>query len=361
MADPVVLAARDGPLRADYEAIGVEVRLFAAPLPEAGAFDEGLDRLKRLIEGLSGEVVIANTLHMFFAVNAAAQARIASIWCQHESEPWQTYFDFLAPEVRSHAYAAFGQAYRVTYVANATRRAWAGVQTRHSAQTIRHGVPAARLAEETGRWTRSAAREALGVRNGELVISLVGTVCRRKGQMDLIKALSGLASESPRPLRAFIAGAQPERDYLGQLRKAVTEMPEDAAARISITGPVEDMSVYYAAADIVACTSRIESAPRVLIEAMAFERAIVTTPVFGIPELVDPGVNALFYPAGDIDVLKREILRLATDDALREAMASTGHDVLASRPGYIDMIDAYAALVREAAMLRATAASTRSV
>ena len=360
IVDPVVLAARDGPLRAAYEAIGVEVRLFVAPLPDAGAFDEGTDRLKIMIEGLGGEALIANTLHMFFAVNAASKAGIASIWCQHESEPWETYFDFLSPEVRSHAYAAFGQAYRVTYVADATKRGWAGVQTRHTAQTIRHGVPMARLAEEISRWSRSDARSALGVQNGEIVISLVGTVCHRKGQMDLVKALIGLASASPRPIRAFLAGAVPERDYLDQLREAIAAAPDDVAARITITGPVEDISIYYAAADIIACTSRIESAPRVLVEAMAFERAIVTTPVFGIPELVDPGVNAIFYAPGDTDALARAILRLATDDTLRETMAATSHDVLASRPGYMDMIYQYTALVREAALLRNTTTPGRS-
>lgn len=351
VADPVVLAARDGPLRADYEALGVEVRIIVAPLSEPGAFEEGVNRLEALIKSLGGEVVIANTLHMFFAVNAAAKAGVGAIWCQHESEPWQTYFDFLAPEVRSYAYAAFAQAYRVTYVADATRRAWAGVQTRGTAQTIRHGVPPERLAEETGRWTRPAARQALGVRPDELVISLVGTVCRRKGQMDLVQALTDLAARSSRPIRAFLAGAQPERDYLAQLKEAIAAAPAEVASRISLTGPVEDMSVYYAAADIVACTSRIESAPRVLVEAMAFSRAIVTTPVFGIPELVDPEVNALFYEPGDIPALSRAIERLADDEVLREALASAGPHVLASRPGYAEMVDQYAQIIREAALL----------
>lgn len=359
-ADPVVLAARDGPLRSAYEAIGVEVRLIVAPLPEPGAFEEGVSRLRSLIEALGGEVVIANTLHMFFAVNAAVKAGVAAIWCQHESEPWETYFNFLAPDVRSHAYAAFAQAYRVTYVADATKRGWAAVQTRHTAQTIRHGVSPKRFAEETGRWSRSAAREALGVRQDEIVISLVGTVCRRKGQMDLVQALAGLASQSPRPIRAFLAGAHPERDYLTQLQEAIAAAPADVAARITVTGPVDDMSVYYAGADIIACTSRIESAPRVLVEAMAFQRAIVTTPVFGIPELVEPGVNALFYEPGDIDALSRAILRLVNDEALREAMAATGPDVLASRPGYVEMIDQYTALVREAALLQDKATPSRS-
>jgi len=349
--DPVVLSPRDGPLRGDYEAQGIEVRLFAAPPVDPGGFENALERLSGLIKSLGVEVAIVNTLQMFFAVTAADRASIASIWCQHESEPWQTYYDYLAPEVRGYAYAAFGQTYRMTYVAEATRRVWAPVQTRHAAQTIRHGVPPWRLTEETGRWTRERARQDLGVAPDESVICLVGTVCRRKGQLDLVEALAHPSLAGTGPIRTFMAGALAEPDYASTISAAIASLSPERAERTRLTGPVEDMSLYYAAADIVVCTSRLESAPRVLVEAMAFGRAIVTTPVFGVPELVSEGINARFYSPADIGGLASHLADLLGDACGREAMGSMGPVVLASRPGYAEMLDQYACLLREAALL----------
>lgn len=351
VVDTVILSPRDGPLRAQYEALGLEVRLFAAPPTDPGGFENAVDRLAGLVDSLDAEVVIVNTLQMFFAVTAADKAGVASIWCQHESEPWQTYFDYLAPEVRAYAYAAFGQTYRMTFVADATRRAWAPVQTRHAAQTIRHGVPSWRLADETGRWTRETARAALGVSPDETVLCLAGTVCRRKGQLDLAQALGDPALSAAGPIRTFIAGTYAEPDYAATVVSAIQALGPDRAARTRLTGPVPDMSVYYAAADIVVCTSRLESAPRVLVEAMAFRRPIVTTPVFGVPELVDEGVNALFYTPGDTAGLAVRLAELIGDPARRQAMADVGPVVLTSRPGYAEMLDQYARLIREAASL----------
>lgn len=353
VVDPVILSPRDGPLRAQYETHGIEVRMFAAPPTDPGGFENAVDRLSTLISDLDAEVVMVNTLQMFFAVTAAAQAGVASIWAQHESEPWATYFDYLAPEVRSFAYAAFGQTYRMVFVADATRRAWADVQTRHAAQTIRHGVPARRLAEETGRWTRDAARAVLGVEPGEKVLTLAGTVCRRKGQLDLAQALADPRLADQGAVRTFMAGAQPEPDYAAMVQDAINALPVELSRRTHLTGSVDDMTAYYAAADIVVCTSRLESAPRVLVEAMAFQRAIVTTPVFGVPELVDENVNALFYPPGDPAALARRLTELLGDDSRRHHMGDLGPEVLDSRPGYAEMLDQYGRLFREAADLGA--------
>lgn len=356
IVDPVVLSPLDGPLRRDYEAAGIQVELFTPPSvgSSATAFRASTAALASRIRLAGAQCVIANTLTMFFAVNAAAEAGVASIWCQHESEPWETYFDACTPEIRSYAYAAFGQSYRVTYVADATRRAWSGVQTRGNAQVIRHGIPPKRLREELGRWTRSAARHHLQVDTDEIVVILMGTVCRRKGQMDMVEALRGANAQLAARLRVYIVGALAESDYVMAIDELRATLPHDLSKKVVITGSAPDMSLYYAAADISVCTSRIESAPRVIVESMAFGLPIVTTPVFGIPELVDRDVNALFYEPGEVGVLLGTLDRLAHDNGERARLALASQDVLDSRPGYADMLGAYSELVREASMIGET-------
>ncbi|MNH78022.1 Hyaluronan synthase [compost metagenome] len=350
--DPIVLAPGPGPLKQAYEEAGIEVRLFNAPPTGCSPADHRAltNALSELFKELGASVVVANTLPMFFAINAAHDAGIGAVWCQHESEPWETYFNAETPEVRTMAYAAFGQAYRVTYVAEATRRAWAPVQMRQNAQVIRHGIPPERVAEELARWTRASARDRLGLSDHDCVAILMGTVCSRKGQLDLVQALAAIDPVRPN-LRVYIVGATTHDEaYAKQLEAALNALPAATRDRITVTGAVGDMTLYYAAADISVCTSRIESAPRVIVESMLFSLPIVTTPVFGIPELVDEDVNALFYRPGDTQALASLISRLVDNTEARQSLAADSRDVLFSKPGYKEMLAQYSSLVREAAL-----------
>ena len=351
---PIVFTPFDGPLRAAYEAEGIEVVLVSLPPADAGQtpYVAGLDTLVQAFVDRDVEVIISNTLTMYQAINAGERAGIATIWCQHESEPWETYFDHLSPVQRTFAYAAFGQAYRVTYVAEATRRAWKAVQTRANSQLIRHGIPAKRLDEEVSRWSQTAARAHLGLEPNEYMVLVAGTVCDRKGQIDVVSMLRAMPADDIARCRIFIAGAWGEAYYLGRLNQAISDLPDSAAAKVTLTGPVEDMTVYFAAADIYVCTSRIESAPRVIVEAMAFGLPIVTTPVFGIPELVDEAVNALFYQPEDFVSLAGHVSQLLNDPTLRSSFSDASPFVLRSRPGYAEMVSDYEDLIREAALLR---------
>ncbi len=350
--EPIVYAPFDGPLREAYAEAGIEVRIMSQPAPGSNLADymAAQSALATEFRAARVEVVLANTLTTHHAMGAAVRAGLPSIWCQHESEPWAEYYKNLAPAVRYHAYAAFGQAYAVTYVANATRRAWEPVQTRYNAVTIRHAIPASVMVEETSRWARGEARRRLGLEEEDIAVILPGTVCARKGQQDIVDAVSLLPAEERKRLRIFIVGALVEPEYALRLATTVDAFELADASRIELVGPVEDMSIYYTAADIMVCTSRIESAPRVLMEAMAFGLPIVTTPVFGIPEIVEEGVNAVFYNPGDTNRLAQHIAALAADGGRRAEMGKASSAVLESRPSYNDMLEKYASLIREAAL-----------
>ncbi|WP_143276109.1 glycosyltransferase [Brevundimonas diminuta] len=350
--EPIVYAPATGPLEFDYAEAGIEVRLVSEASPDSNLADYVAVQSTLATEFRSAalEVIVANTLTAHHAIGAAARAGLPSIWCQHESEPWSGYYNALAPAVQFHAYAAFAQAYAVTYVADATRRAWGAVQTRFNAVTIRHAIPASILAEETSRWTRKEARRRLGLHEDEVVVILPGTVCARKGQQDIVDAVLLLPPEQRERIKILIVGALVEPEYAVRLASTIEACELAVASRIELVGPVDDMSLYYAASDMMACTSRTESAPRVLVEAMAFGLPIVTTPVFGIPEVVEEGVNAIFYSPGDTKALAGHISVLAADVERRAVMADAGRAVLKSRPNYDDMLQKYAALIREAAL-----------
>ncbi|WP_176597197.1 MULTISPECIES: glycosyltransferase [Sphingobium] len=349
-----VIAPNDGPLAADFRALGIAVHMFDKP-PRRASPDRywtDCNRLRELLEHLEAEVVLANTLDMHIAVHAASLAGIGVLWWHHEAGIWHRYFRRAPLRVRALAYAAFAQAYRVIFVAEATRRAWMPVSTRQNFHVIRHAIPPARLSTETGRWHRADARAELAVEETDILILAVGSLCARKGQEDLIRAVTSLQEDSLARVRIFIVGAPVESPYLNRLNAELAKLAHPVRARITITGAVEDVTLFYAAADLFVCCSRQESAPRVLMEAMAFRLPIISTAVDGIPEIVRQDWNCLFYDPGQTDQLAARIECLVHASAERTLLGQRGHALLSEIGDYQSMVSAFASALIEASLLQ---------
>lgn len=91
-------------------------------------------------------------------------------------------------------------------------------------------------------------------------------------------------------------------------------------------GFATDMPAEFARCHVVCMPPYREGLPRVLIEAAACGRAIVTTDVPGCREVVKDGDNGLLVPARDGVALAAALRRLLTDPALRAAMARRGRE-----------------------------------
>jgi glycosyltransferase involved in cell wall biosynthesis len=69
--------------------------------------------------------------------------------------------------------------------------------------------------------------------------------------------------------------------------------------------------------DVFVMPSISEGMPVALLEAMAYARAIVTTPVGGIPDVVSDDAEAILVPTNDAAALSQGVLRAIADDELR--------------------------------------------
>jgi glycosyltransferase involved in cell wall biosynthesis len=85
-----------------------------------------------------------------------------------------------------------------------------------------------------------------------------------------------------------------------------------------------DMTATFASCHLVCMPSYREGLPRVLIEAAACGRAIVTADVPGCREVVREGENGLLVPARDGAATAAAVRRLIDDGDLRRAMAARG-------------------------------------
>jgi GT2 family glycosyltransferase/glycosyltransferase involved in cell wall biosynthesis len=349
--DPIVYAPQDGPLRAAYERAGIAVHV--APHPLAGvatddAYDEAVDAFAGWIRDQRVRVVYGNTLQTFYAIDAAHRIGVASVWNPRESEPWQDYYRQFPDAVAARALRCYEYPYRIVFVAHATAHGSAALDTRHNFTVVHNGLDRRRIASAAAGIDRDRTRRDLGAAPDDVVVLLLGTVCERKGQLDLARALAVLPDAVARRVRTFFVGDRPSA-YSRSLAAALDALPAERRARVEVVPETEDVARHFIAADVFACTSRVESYPRVILEAMAYGLPIVTTPVFGIREQVREGVNGLFYEPGDVAALAVALERLAVDAQLRSRLASNAVPALDALTDFDEMVEHYARIFVEAA------------
>ena len=166
----------------------------------------------------------------------------------------------------------------------------------------------------------------LGIADDEAVVLAVGRLSQEKGHADLIRAaaiLSGLPG-APR-FRVVIVGDGPERDALLHLASEL-----GVQQRIKLAGFQRDMAPYYAMATVLAVPSHSEGSPNVVLEAMAAGLPIVANQVGGIPEILEQDATGLMVLPRSPDAMARAILRLLTDDELRQRFAATAKECAAT-------------------------------
>ena len=345
--EPIVLCATDGPLRQAYEEQGIEVIVRDNPLEhiyQRDAYDEAIRSFSKEIESLKVDAIYANTLENFFVVDAARQIGIPAVWNVHESEPWQTYFNRFGSEIAARALECFRFPYKVIFVADATRDRYLPLNSHHNFRVIHNGLDLSKLANLDN---SELARQSLGIAPKDVVILLLGTICERKGQQDLVKALSLLPEKWHNKIRCFIVGDRPSI-YSNKLADMVAELPKELRQRVTVVPETGEAGKYYKAADIFVCTSRVESFPRVILEAMACDLPIITTPVFGIKEQVRQGINGLFYTPDRPDELVAALISLLENKSVRQELAENAKYVLDSLNTFEEMTQAYADIFCEA-------------
>jgi glycosyltransferase involved in cell wall biosynthesis len=185
-------------------------------------------------------------------------------------------------------------------------------------------------------------------------------VSKRKGQEDLIKAIERFDAPDKAKLVTAIVGFN-ESAYSREISNEVTRLKQLGHRIIDITESrkAEDrkqVAELYLAADIFVMTSRVESYPRVTLEAMCFGLPVISTPCFGVTEQLVEDESGLFYNAGDHDQLYTHLISLSRDLNRRVRMANAASEQLTNLNSYDQMLDAYEDVYRR--VIEKTAAST---
>jgi colanic acid/amylovoran biosynthesis glycosyltransferase len=167
---------------------------------------------------------------------------------------------------------------------------------------------------------RFQAHPDSGRRGDDAQVLCVARLVRHKGHAVLLRALAFLRDEGL-ALAAILVGAGPERPALEELRRqlGLTEQVELAGA----VGQ-DDLPRLYAEADVCCLPTLAETVGVVSMEAMASGRAVVSSDLMGVPELIEDGVDGLLVTPGREGELANALRTLATDPELRRRLGEAG-------------------------------------
>lgn len=97
---------------------------------------------------------------------------------------------------------------------------------------------------------------------------------------------------------------------------------------VKFTGYIigEDKHQIFRDASIYCMCSYMEGFPMVVLEAWTYSSAVITTPVGGLPDVIEEGKNCLTFSFGDSNELANQLERLIQDDSLRSYISKYGYE-----------------------------------
>lgn len=166
----------------------------------------------------------------------------------------------------------------------------------------------------------------------------LGRLGERKGCFDLVRALARLDSATRSRVHVVMAGD-------GEV-EAVRQAAQDAGVADALTFPgwvdPQTRAALLADSDVLLLPSHQEGLPMAVLEGMAAGLAVLTTPVGGIPEVIDDDANGLLVRPGDDAAIAAALQRLTDDPTLRARLGSAAQATSAD----FDVEHWYAALGR---------------
>ena len=180
---------------------------------------------------------------------------------------------------------------------------------------VRNGVPQVGIPSLN---QRNEARRALGVSVGEKIILFVGTGWERKGLGFAIQAVESLADIHP-GIRLLVAGKGAQKRY--------------ASPVVKFLGPVQQMALVYAAADIFITPTIYEPFSLAALEAFSAGLPVITSAAAGISEIMTAGVHGeVIAEPSDVRALAVALEKWIhiTDDPERVSKSRSDCSALAS-------------------------------
>jgi glycosyltransferase involved in cell wall biosynthesis len=155
----------------------------------------------------------------------------------------------------------------------------------------------------------------------------IGRLTPAKGQVLLIQACAQLRDKGV-PFHLTMVGDGPDRP---RVEAEISHL--NLQQQVTLTGSLTQAEVRaeLARSDVFVLPSLAEGIPVVLMEAMASYVPCISTPVNGIPELIEHGRTGLLATPGDVDSLVTQLTHLCTRADVRQSMSLAAYAKVTSQ------------------------------
>jgi glycosyltransferase involved in cell wall biosynthesis len=159
---------------------------------------------------------------------------------------------------------------------------------------------------------------------GTVRVGLIATMAWWKGHKEFIRSLALLKDRAS--VRGYVIGGPLYQSHASQADLSeLRTLAADCNLQVGFPGFVAEPASAIRALDIVVhASTRPEPFGRVIAEAMACGRAVITSAQGGAAEIVTADRDALTHVAGSAESLAEAISRLVSDSEFRQRLAHAG-------------------------------------
>jgi glycosyltransferase involved in cell wall biosynthesis len=260
------------------------------------------------------DLIIVNTILGARIVEIAhtAPVQVPILWIIHESEGQEIMDNnaFITPRILTMADA-------VLFPSNATKKIYEQWNTGNM-HVIHNGIHLDAVSISRYQSQKHILREKFLIPPNAQLVSLIGTVCPRKGQKEFIESAIAVLLAMPKEYNVhFAICGRLDVEYEKYLHKSLqTAQQFGLENNFHILPETKDPMGYFAMTDIYVCNSFIESFPLVILEAMSFGLPIAASNTYGVAEQLDDKESGLLHLPGNISQLTENLCTLIQDQPL---------------------------------------------
>jgi glycosyltransferase involved in cell wall biosynthesis len=157
-----------------------------------------------------------------------------------------------------------------------------------------------------------------------------GRVVQEKGFLTVVDAVDLLVHDHRlTSLKCTVAGPSHDTGYLEEVHQRIRRAQLESYFSFVGEVAVDNMPDLYRRHDVFLLPSLWEEPFSIgLLEAMATGLAVIATATGGTPEILQDGVNGLFFEAGSARDLASKIVALDCNEHLRRQLASSAHTTI---------------------------------
>ena len=157
------------------------------------------------------------------------------------------------------------------------------------------------------------------------VVGFVGELREKKGLKTLLNAYALVNKQNPATL--LIIGEVRQGEDQKTLDEFRLSHPD---SRIIVTGYVahHELPAYYSLINVFVHPSLRDGMPNAVLEAMACEKTVVATPVGGVKDIIQDGVNGMLVNVNDAEGLAEKIAEALSQPEKREQLGRSAREAI---------------------------------